>query len=362
MSGQEDEADKSHEPTQHKLDQARKKGEVARSADMTTAAAYAGFLLAGLVAGTASIRMFSEGFMVLVGQSSRLASILFDGPATPLMGGLISTVGLALLAWFLVPAGLALLSVLAQRSFVFAPSKVKPKASRLNPVQNAKQKYGPSGLFDFAKSFVKLLSYSLVLGIYLTYRLPDMAGTLHAEPHIVGALLARMVVEFMSVVLVVALVIGGIDLVFQHHDHRRRNRMSHREIKEEHKQNEGDPHMKQQRRQRATEIATNQMMSDVPKADVVIMNPTHFAVALQWSRAPGAAPVCVAKGQNHLALAIRDLAIEHGVPVRLDPPTARAIHATTEIGVEIDTSQYRTVAAAIRFADKMRRKAKGFPG
>ncbi|MRU15459.1 flagellar biosynthesis protein FlhB [Roseovarius sp. A21] len=360
MAGQDDDSDKSHEPTQHKLDEARKKGEVARSADLTTAAAYAGFLLTGLVAGAASIQTVSEGLMVLIGQSARLAPVIFDGPATPLMGGVIGTVALALLAWFLVPAGMALLSILAQRSFVVAPSKVTPKASRINPIQNAKQKYGPSGLFEFAKSFVKLLCYSVVLGLYLTHRLPDVVGTLHAEPQVVGALLSRMMIEFMSVVMVIALVIGVVDLVFQHHDHLRRNRMSHREVKEEHKQNEGDPHMKQERRQRATEIASNKMMADVPKADVVIMNPTHYAVALQWSRAAGAAPVCVAKGSDHVALAIRDLAIENGVPVRRDPPTARAIHAMTEIGQEIDTSQYRAVAAAIRFADAMRRKARAF--
>lgn len=358
MSGQDDDTDKSHEPTQHKLDEARKKGEVARSADMTTAAAYAGFLLTGLVAGASSIQAVSEALMVLIGQPTRLAPVVFDGPATPLMGGLIGTVALALLAWALVPAGLALLSVVAQRSFVVAPSKVQPKASRLNPIQNAKQKYGPSGLFEFGKSFVKLLAYSIVLGLYLTYRMPEVFGTLHAEPQGVGILLTQMIAEFMSVVLVIALVIGGIDLVFQHHDHRRRNRMSHHEIKEEHKHNEGDPHMKQERRQRANEIASNKMMADVPDADVVIMNPTHYAVALQWSRAPGAAPVCVAKGKDHVAIAIRDLALENGVPVRRDPPTARAVHAMTEIGEEIDTSHYRAVAAAIRFADAMRRKAK----
>ena len=358
MAGQDDDTDKSHEPTQHKLDEARKKGEVARSADLTTAAAYGGFLLAGLVAGAASIQGMSDGLMVLIGQSAQLAPVIFDGPATPLAGGVIGTVVLAFLAWFLLPAGMALLSVLAQRSFVVAPSKVKPKASRINPIQNARQKYGPSGLFEFAKSFVKLVCYSVVLGVYLIHRLPEMAGTLHAEPQGVGVLLTRMMIEFMSVVLVIALVIGGIDLVFQHHDHRRRNRMSHRDLKDEHKQNEGDPHMKQERRHRATEIASNRMMADVPRADVVIMNPTHYAVALQWSREVGAAPVCVAKGADHLALAIRDVAIENAVPVRRDPPTARAIHATTEIGQEIDTSQYRAVAAAIRFADAMRRKAR----
>ena len=118
--------------------------------------------------------------------------------------------------------------------------------------------------------------------------------------------------------------------------------------------------MKQQRRQKGMEIAASQMMAEVPKADVVIVNPTHYAVALAWSRDPGSAPVCVAKGVDHMARTIRELAHEHGVPVHSDPPAARALHVGTEIGAEIDPAQYRAVAAAIRFADTMRRKAGRF--
>jgi len=169
-----------------------------------------------------------------------------------------------------------------------------------------------------------------------------------------------MMVEFMSVVLLIALAIGAVDYVWQHFDPMRKNRMSHREVRDEHKQHEGDPHMKQERRQRATRIAGEQMMADVPEADVVIVNPTHYAVALKWSRLPGAAPVCVAKGVDHVALAIRDMALSSGVPVRHDPPTARALHATTAIGQEIAPDHYRAVAAAIRFAETMRRKARSF--
>lgn len=360
MAGQDDDTEKTHEPTPHKLNEARKKGEIARSNDLITAAAYGGFLLAALAIGASSIQQVSTSLMVLIDQSDQLADLFFRGQGATAVGGLIAAVGLGALGWFVIPAAAAILSVVAQRGFVFAPTKLKPKASRINPIQNAKNKYGPSGLFEFGKSFVKLLLYSILLGVFLTYRLSDMAGALHGDPLIVGSLLARVIVEFMFIVLLIAVGIGAIDYIWQRHDHMRKNRMSHQEIRDEHKQHEGDPHMKQQRRQRGAQIASEQMMADVPDADVIIVNPTHYAVALKWSRAPGAAPVCVAKGVDHVAHTIRELAMENGVPIRRDPPTARAVYAGTEIGEEIDPDQYRAVAAAIRFAETMRKKARSF--
>jgi flagellar biosynthetic protein FlhB len=361
MAGpQDDDTEKSHEPTQHKLDEARKKGELARSADLNTAASYGGFLLAAMAVGAGSIETVSTAMMVILGQAGAFADLLFEGPATGPIGGLLGTISLGLLAWFVIPGIAALLSVLAQRSLVFAPTKLQPKLSRISPVSNAKNKYGLSGLFEFAKSFAKLFFYSVLLAAYLWFRLPEMAGSLHAEPIVIGALMSKILIEFLSVVLLIAAAIGVVDYIWHYFDHNRKNRMSHREVKEEHKKNEGDPHMKQERRQRGTQIASQQMMADVPKADVVIVNPTHYAVALQWSRLPGAAPVCVAKGVDHVALAIRDTAMANGVPVRSDPPTARAVYGMTEIGDEIDPQHYRAVAAAIRFAEAMRRRARAW--
>ncbi|MEO1140540.1 MAG: flagellar type III secretion system protein FlhB [Pseudomonadota bacterium] len=361
MAGaQDDDTAKTHEPTQHKLNEARKKGELARSADLNTAASYGGFLLAALAVGATSLETISSAFMVLLGQSGPIADLIFEGPAFAPVGGLMGTIILALLAWFLVPAATALLSVVAQRALVFAPSKLSFKLSRINPIQNAKNKYGLTGLFEFAKSFAKLLLYSVLLAVFLTYRLEEMAGSLHAEPLVIGALMSRLLIEFLFVVLLIAIGIGALDYMWHYFDHLRKNRMSHQEVKEEHKQSEGDPHMKQERRQRATQIASQQMMAEVPKADVVIVNPTHYAVALKWSRMPGAAPVCVAKGVDHIALAIKSTAMEHGVPVRSDPPTARAVYAMTKIGDEIDSKHYRAVAAAIRFAEAMRRRARAW--
>ncbi|SEL54523.1 flagellar biosynthetic protein FlhB [Roseovarius azorensis] len=361
MADPDENGEKSHEPTQHKLEEARRKGELARSADLNTTGSHAGLLLAALAAGGASIERVSTALMALIDQPERLADLVFDGAAAgPALGGLLGAVTLGLVAWFLIPAVGALLSVIAQRSFVVAPSKLEPQASRINPIENARNKYGPSGLFEFAKSLVKLLLYCLLLSVFLGFRLSEMAGALHAEPHIIGALMAQMIVEFLFVVLLVSLIIGAADFLWQHHDHLRRQRMSHKEVRDEHKQNEGDPHMKQQRRQRGMQIASTQMMAAVPQADVVIVNPTHYAVALKWSRKAGSAPVCVAKGVDQMALAIRNLAFEHGVPVHQDPPTARVLHASTDIGQEIDATQYRAVASAIRFADAMRRKARHF--
>ncbi|NCQ24517.1 MAG: flagellar biosynthesis protein FlhB [Rhodobacteraceae bacterium CG17_big_fil_post_rev_8_21_14_2_50_63_15] len=361
MADTDDDGEKSHEATQHKLDEARKKGELARSADLNTAGSYAGLLLAALATGAGSLDQIGSAMMELIDQPERLADLIFDdGASGPALGGFLAAMMLGLATWFLIPAVGALLSVIAQQSLVVAPEKLAPKFSRLSLVQNAKNKYGPSGLFEFAKSLVKLLLYGFLLGGFLNYRLSDMAGALHSEPRAIAALMAEMLVEFLFVVLMIALSVGAVDFLWQRLDHLRRHRMSHKEIRDEHKQNEGDPHMKQQRRQRGMQIAAQQMMAAVPGADVVIVNPTHYAVALKWSRKPGSAPICVAKGMDHMALAIRDLAFEHGVPVHRDPPTARALHAGTEIGQEIDTAQYRAVAAAIRFADALRRKARHF--
>ena len=361
MADQQDDTDKTHDATPQKLEKAREKGELARSSDLNTAGSYLGFLIASMAAGASAVGEAGSLMMRFFDRPHDIAPLIFaSGSGTAALGGLLGGVVVALAVFFLLPGGMALLSVVAQRSLVFAPTKLAPKMSRINPVETAKNKFGPSGLFEFAKSAVKLIAYGLLLGVFLGWQLPRIAATLHAEAGQIGALMARMSVEFLSVVVMLSLLIGAADFFWQQFDHARRQRMSHKEVKDETKEAEGDPHMKQQRRQRGMEIASGRMMEDVPEADVVIVNPTHYAVALKWSRQPGAAPVCVAKGVDHVAGTIRELAAEHGVPVHHDAPVARALHAETEIGEEIDPRHYRAVAAAVRFADAMRRKARHF--
>jgi flagellar biosynthetic protein FlhB len=360
MSGaQEDDSEKPYEPSQKRLEDARRKGEVPRSVDLMTSASYAGLLMTLTVFGAGSVRMLGDTLLVLLDQADTLSGLLLADGGAALAGGLIGRVGLSLVPWFAVPSALVLLCVIAQRGFTVTGSKIAPKLNRIGMLSNAKQKFGRGGLFEFAKSFTKLVVFSTILAVFLVHEVPDMVATSLLGPGPVVAMLTAVSVKFLGVVLVVSLGIGAIDFLWQRAEHVRKNRMSHKDLTDEAKQTEGDPHMKQQRRQRGYDIATNRMMADVPQADVIVVNPQHYAVALKWSRKPGSAPVCVAKGVDEVAARIREAAAGAAVPIHRDPPTARALHATVEIGQEIRAEHYQAVAAAIRFAERMRRKRRG---
>ena len=359
MSTGEDDSDKSFDPTPQKLLEARKKGEVAKSTDLHTAAAYAGLTLTCVAVGAHMMTSFGGALQVMLDQPAQLADVLFNGGPSAVMGGILWVTSVSVLPVFAVPALAVLAAIIVQRAFVIAPSKLQPKLSRISVVQNAKQKFGRGGFFEFGKSFAKLLLYSACLALFLWDRLPEMVGVMHASPGLVAALLAEMCLTFLFIVVLISAALGGIDAIWQHKEHIRKNRMSRKEIMDETKNSEGDPHLKQERRSRAQAIATQQMMADIPQADVVIVNPTHYAVVLKWSRGSGTAPVCVAKGVDEIALRIREIAQEHGIPIHSDPPTARTLHAVTSIGEEIHPDQYAAVAAAIRFADRMREQMMG---
>lgn len=356
----DDSSDKSFDPTPQKLEKARKKGEIARSIDLQTAAGYAGISIVLLTMGADVIRDTGTILMTLLARSSEFSDMMFAGGAfSAPMAGFLSSVARAIAPLFIVPAVLVLVTILVQRAFVVTPSKLQPKLSRISIIKNAQNKFGRSGLFEFTKSFVKLVIYSVCLGIFLNSYMSDIVAIVRSDARIALGLLAELSLVFLFIVVCVSGTIGAIDAIWQHQEHLRKNRMSRKEIMDENKESEGDPHLKQERRSRAYAIAATQMMSDVPDADVIIVNPTHYAVALKWSRMPGSAPTCVAKGVDALAMRIREVAQESAVPIHSDPPTARALHATTEVGEEIAPEFYQAVAAAVRFADEMRERAKG---
>ena len=361
MKGPDDDENKQYEPSQKKLDDARKKGDVPRSADLTNAAAYGGFVLVALSVGVLLLTRLGESLAGLLAFAPELAADVFSGGAQARIGGVLRDVVLSVSPWLIGPAVLALLAIVAQKSFVFAPSKLKAKISRISIPANAKNKFGRQGLFEFAKSLTKLLVYSTVLALFLIVRTPDIILTVNLNPAFVAATMAATALAFIIIVLLVAAAIGTLDLLWQHSEHIRKNRMSRKELMDETKDIEGDPYIKQQRRQKGHDIAMNQMLADVPTADVVIVNPNHFAVALKWSRAPGSAPVCVAKGVDEIAARIREAANEYGVPIHRHPATARALFATVQIGDQIMPEHFRAVAAAIRFAEDMSARSKA-PG
>lgn len=357
MSEDEDSGEKIHDPTPKRLSDARERGEVPQSQDVITAATYGGFLLACLSAGPAAMKEVAQIGASVLDEADRLSTAMTRNGAAPL-AALIADTAWAMAPFVLLPAGAAVLAVLAQNALTFAPQKLEPKLSRLNPLATLGHKFGREGLFEFAKSAVKLTIVSVVLGLFLTSRLPEIVHAADLSPALSTARLMDLSISFLCLVLLISAVIGVIDLLWQRAQFIHRNRMSRQELIDEFKQSEGDPHMKAQRRQRGEEIATNRMLLDVPRSDVIVVNPQHYAVALRWDRAAGTAPVCVAKGVDAVAARIREKAAEAGIPVHRDPPTARALFATVDIGQEIRPEHYRAVAAAIRFAEAMRKKAK----
>lgn len=352
-----DKDDRQHEPTEQKLRKARDQGDIPRSTELTAALSWLGFLLA-FMGGSALILPAWLGLAQRLMGGERLPD---DGAPLVWSLGLLSAgsvVGVALAAAAVVLAGLV-----AQRGLVFTPSKLAPNLKRINPVKNFGQKFGPSGLVAFAISVAKLAGIGAG-GVMLFTSL----GQTIAQSSSMGSAawitaIPLLIRQVLVLALAVAVVFAAVDLLWKHYDFRRRNRMTRKEVGDEHKDSEGDPHMKAARRQKAVDLALGSMLADVERADVVIVNPTHYAVALEWKRGSGRAPVCLAKGVDEVAARIRERARDHRVPIWSDPPCARALHATTRLGEEIPHEQFGPVAAAIRFAEAMRAKVRrGYEG
>lgn len=357
MAGDEDEgSEKPYEASPRKLEEARKRGEVPISQDLITFSVYLGILITAPLVGLWSVERMGSALIPFFDMPEVLANAVFSTGGRHAYGALFWSFLATATIWFILPFCLAILTAFAQGALVFAPTKIKPKLSRISPLSNAKQKYGRDGLFNFFKSFSKLIVYSVVLWMVFHSRLDEILNMPALPVTSNLSLTAELCFRFLSVACVAIFVFAMIDLVWQRAQFFRKQRMSLKELKDESKETEGDPHTKQARRQKAYDIATNQMLSDVPDADVILVNPEHYAVALKWSRRRGSAPICVAKGVDEIAARIRSVADENGVPIHRDPPTARALHATVEIGDEISEDHYRAVAAAIRFADAIRKK------
>jgi flagellar biosynthesis protein FlhB len=358
MSGEEDDSvEKEHAPSQKRLDDARQRGEFARSPDLVAAAGLAGFVLAALVIGGSALRGAGTSAMIMIDQPEAMAAVFRQSGQLTLFSAGMSVVA-PLMPLLLLPLALVILVLFATRGIVFSTDKLAPKWSRISPLATAKQKFGLDGLFEFGKSAVKLVIMAVLLFVFLRQNLPAILTSHLLEPGLSTQLMLQMILQFVLIAFLVTVVLGGLDFGWQSFRHVQRNRMSRKEMMDEMKDSEGDPHVKGQRRQRGYDIATNRMLADVPTADVVIVNPTHYAVALKWKRGSRTAPVCVAKGVDGVAAQIRALAAEHGVPIHSDPPTARAIHAQVDVGTAIRPEHFKAVAAAIRFAEAMRAKAR----
>lgn len=355
MSEQDDD-DKQYDASEQKLRRAREQGDIPRSTELPAALMYLGLWFAMVFAGAWAVPTWMTMAARAMGTEAWP-----DGRGKSVMDlarALAGQAGLATLGFVAIMALPVLAGLVVQRSILFTPKKLAPDINRINPIKNAGQKFGKSGLVTFAISLAKVvlvgaggwLLYSSLLGWMMTAEaMADLQWVSGLQVIISRAVLLA---------LGIGLVFAAVDMLWKRIEYLRRQRMSRKEMQDEYKENEGDPHLKQARRQKGIDLVMNSMLADVEKADVVIVNPTHYAVALEWKRGSGRAPVCLAKGVDEVARRIRERATEHQVPIWSDPPCARALHATVEIGNEIRSEHFGPVAAAIRFAEAMRKKAR----
>ncbi|MFP7569305.1 flagellar biosynthesis protein FlhB [Marivita sp. S2033] len=351
----EDQGDKPYEASRRKLEQARKKGEIVRSQDVVNLVVLVLFLIAIYV-------IFNGPMTKIVRDIEGFISQAVEVPEAQngagVFGAVTGWIAPLLITLFLVPFAVVLMGLIGTQRVLFTADKLKPKLNRISVIANAKKKYGPSGLFEFFKNFAKFTVFAGIMTVFAadTYRLFEVA--ILRETHMALANIYEVALRWLWYTGAAYCVFAVIDAFWQVHEHAKKNRMSHKELKDEHKNEEGDDNIRQQRRAKAEEIATNRMLLDVPKAAVVITNPTHFAVALQWSGDRQSVPKCVARGTDETARKIREIAIQSGVPLYRDPPTARELYANVKIGMTIDHDHYKAVAAAIGYARRIQKMKK----
>lgn len=355
MAEQDDGGDKSHDASPERLRKARQAGNVPQSPELLTLARFTGVLIGiGALGGLLAQGLAGE-MLTFLDQPDWAAAYLMQG------GAFQDAFGRTSIGFFIVfglSAVLAIVVLIAQQAITFAPKKLMPSLDRLSPLKNAKHKFGPQGMVEFLRGLIKMVIVMAVgVGIAMS-SLPRMLGSVGAAPGLMLPEMQSIIITLLIASVILAAVASALDVPFRWAHHRQQLKMSLQELRQELREIEGDQTQKNARKQMARDIAQNRQLADVPKADVVVVNPEHYAVALRWNRKANEVPRCVAKGVDHMALRIRQIAEEEGVPVFRDVPTARALHATVEVGEEVRREHYQAVAAAIRFADKLRQRMK----
>jgi flagellar biosynthesis protein FlhB len=344
--------------TPRRRSEARKRGQVPRSPDLTSALVFLGLLLAihnmggdsGRViktyADTVLAHIDTAGFSPsLVMQLAREAALVMFRALGPIL-----LVGMALAV---------VVNIVQTNGPVFATEAMTPDFNRINPAKGVQRFFSSRSLVDLSKSLLKIgfigcIAFSTAKDSYpqliMTARM-DLTTALG----LVGGVLFSMALRVMAALIVLA----AIDYFYQRWQHEKTLRMSKEEIKQEHKQSEGSPQWKARIRARQRALAKKRMMGDVPKADVIITNPTHFAVALKYDAEKMGAPVVVAKGQDLIAKRIRELAQENDIPIVENPPLARTLYRDAEIGREIPAALYEAVAEVLAFVYQINQRRAG---
>ena len=347
-----DKSSKTEKPTPRKLRKAREKGQIARSREIPMIATLLGMLLI----------LYYFGSNIVEGLEREIHNQLRFSVSRDIDTMMIWTIfrdiairiGALIIPVFLGIAAISVVSNVAQGGLAVASESLKPKFNKLNPVEGVKKIFSKNGLVNLGKSLVLITAIGVIswqvisdnMSLFPRLILMDVRQIFHWTTTICFKILIR--------VAVLMIVVAIADYAFQKHQFKDRLKMSKQEIKDEYKEMEGDPTTKRRIRRIQLELARKRMMNDVPTADVVITNPTHYAAALSYKMDSMAAPKVIAKGTNLVAQKIKDLAREHDIPIVENKPLAQAIYKTVKVGDYIPFDLYKAVAEILAYVFKTR--------
>jgi flagellar biosynthesis protein FlhB len=350
--------DRTEKATPKRRQEARKKGQVAKSQDLGGALV----VLAGLVAlswaGPAMVSNVGVSMRQAFEHISHSADITTSAGLENLLMTVLTTLATTVGPIAGVCVGVGVIANVAQVGFRPSLSAIKPEFKRINPASGAKNLFGSRILFETGKSITKVAVVAIVAAMALIPQLTHLGASVGTPPAALGKLMGSSALAIAQRAAIAYLLIGIIDFIYQRHRHEKQLRMTKQEVKDEFKQHSLPPEVRSALRRRQMQIARARMMAAVPQADVVVTNPTHYAAALQYDGTKPA-PVLVAKGQGYVALQIRKIAEENDVAIVPDPPLARALHASVEIGHMIPEEMYAAVAQVLAYVYRVagRKKA-----
>jgi flagellar biosynthesis protein FlhB len=348
----EDLGDKTEDPTGNKLSEARGRGQVARSQDLAAA-----FELIGATLLIALLGAFLWKAMLLCVDMSLTNAMGTLQPQdiltifrTTFAGPLLATAPILIIMLLIAVA-----SHIVQFGLVWTSYPLIPKLDRLNPINGLQNIFSRRNAVKTGVNSVKMLVVVLVAYQCIANSLPQMASLPMLGLHQLLAVMGMILLKLLIWLLVILLVIGLIDYLYQRWQHSQDLRMTKHEVQDERKNTDGDPQTKSRRMRMAREIALQQVNRAVPQADVVVTNPTHFSIALRYDQESMRAPRVVAKGVDHMAMRIRQVALVHKIPLVERPPLARALYASVEVGREIDPEFYQAVAEVLAYVYRLDR-------
>jgi len=350
-----DDDGKTEEPTGKRLSQAREEGDIIVSQEVKSAASLAAILVVVWWV-LPPVMNKAKSYLAILMAQPHLIRVTTEPELVEMLRSLAARMTLLIAVPLAVLLGAGFAAAFGQTGWLITTKKITPDLNKLNPLNGLKRIFSLNGAVDLGKNILKMILVSFLfylvvrgkvhfLPLLPTMELPDILSFLH-----------QILVRLLMTILAVQVVIAGGDYMYQRHQYMKKLRMTKQEVKDEHRQSEGDPMVKARIRGLRLQRARQRMMAAVPKADVVVTNPTHFACALKYDPDSMNAPVLVAKGQDLVAFRIRELAEQHDIMIVENPPLARALYAAVEIDREVPPEHYKAVAEVISYVFRLKGK------